>query len=234
MVSFFQFSQWSTRSLISDNATTAQEGTFSVPAPDPFDAIFSLETSSGDPDNFASQFDLHSSFTVGEDCTNSDFENLFSVDISAWDEAVFGVPLSQESTPSSSSSIWEPASKEDLAMETGTAVGTDEMFQFPSVDVDGAVNGTSMPTDEEFLRAIIEAAQSTPKKVSWGCARIRSPPDYPLPRWFCPFVFGTRLPCKTALISSLKRAILNFELEIQGYGLACSVPFVPLADWFGV
>ena len=119
-------------------------------------------------------------------------------------------------------------------METGTAVGTDEMFQFPSVDVDGAVNGTSMPTDEEFLRAIIEAAQSTPKKVSWGCARIRSPPDYPLPRWFCPFVFGTRLPCKTALISSLKRAILNFELEIQGYGLACSVPFVPLADWFDV
>ena len=38
-------------------------------------------------------------------------------------------------------------------------------LQFPSVKVDTIGDGTGIPTEDEFLRAAMEAAQSTPRTV---------------------------------------------------------------------
>ena len=46
-----------------------------------------------------------------------------------------------------------------MGMDTGVNVQS----QFPTVDANAIGNGIGMPTEEEFLRAIVEAAQSTPK-----------------------------------------------------------------------
>lgn len=145
----------------------AQASTFSVPAPDAFDASFSIETgldaSQVSQDSFG-QFDF-SAFMANES-TVSDFDASFDVDIPAWNEAVFGESLSQEPTPSSSSS-WEVTSEEGPSMVTGMGTGiVDVQLQFPSVKVDEIGDRTSMPTEDEFLRVVIEAAQSTPRTVS--------------------------------------------------------------------
>jgi len=95
---------------------------------------------------------------------NVDFDGSLDVDISAWNEAVFGESPSQESTPSSS---WELMSKEGPSMEMGTDVGIDMQLQFPSIDMGAIGEGIGMmPTEDEFMRAIMEVAQSTPKAVS--------------------------------------------------------------------
>ena len=95
---------------------------------------------------------------------NVDFDGPFDVDFSAWNEAVFGDSPSKWSPPSSSSSLWELTSTEGSVMGMDTGINV----QFPTVDANAIGNGIGMPTEEEFLRAIVEAAQSTPKaRVSW-------------------------------------------------------------------
>lgn len=92
---------------------------------------------------------------------NIDFDGSSDVDFSAWNEAVFGDSPSKWSPPSSSSSLWELTSMEGSVM--GIDTGVNVQSQFPTVDANAIGNGIGMPTEEEFLRAIVEAAQSTPK-----------------------------------------------------------------------
>jgi hypothetical protein len=156
----------------SDNLAD-QTSTFSVPAPDQFDASFSLEVCPEDSrDDSSSQFDFFSSLNAGDKSADLDFDAIFGVDVPAWNEAVFGEPPSQESTPSSSTSFWEFMSKEEPSVETsapgvGTGVHTDIQFQFPSVNTDTIGDGNGLLTEDEFLRAVMETVQSTPKRVSW-------------------------------------------------------------------
>ena len=150
----------------SDNFT-AQASTFSVPAPDPFDASFSLEARpKNSQDDSSGQFDFFSSLITGNQSSNFDFGASFDVDISAWNEAVFGESPSQESTSSSSSAFWELTSKEEPPMGVDTSVCTDMQFQFPSVDLGAIGDGNRVPTEDEFLKAVMGAVQSTPKRVS--------------------------------------------------------------------
>jgi len=146
----------------------AQTSTLSVPITDAFDASFSLEAGlndSQDSQDPPCQFDFFSTLMASEPA-NPDFDGSFDVDISAWNEAVFGQSPSQESTSSTSTSSWESTSKEGTSMETGTGMGIDMQLQFPIVSVDAIEDGTGAPTEDEFLRVVVEAAQSSPKTVS--------------------------------------------------------------------
>jgi len=96
--------------------------------------------------------------------TNPDFDAL-GVGIPTWDETAFRESPSQGSESSSSSSSWELASRELASMEMAMGADIDMGLQFPSVDVDTIGDGSGLPTGEEFLRAILEVAQSTPKVV---------------------------------------------------------------------
>jgi hypothetical protein len=145
--------------------SVAQMTVFSAPAPDVFDSSFSLEgglNDSQDSQDSHSHFDFLASLMASEP-TNPDFISSLNVDIPAWNEAVFGESPSQESTSSSSS--WELTVKESPPVEMGTGMDIDMRLQFPSVSVDAIGDGTSMPTEDEFLRAIMEAVQSSPKMV---------------------------------------------------------------------
>jgi len=51
-------------------------------------------------------------------------------------------------------------------MQMGMATGFGMDLQFPSVGVDTVGDGTGLPTEDEFMRAILRAAQSSPKVVS--------------------------------------------------------------------
>lgn len=140
---------------------------FSAPAPDVFDASFSLEpglSDSQDSQDSHDHFDFLSSLMAGEP-TNPDFVSSLNVDIPAWNEAVFGESPSQESMSSSSS--WELTVREEppAEMNMGMGMDIDMRLQFPSVSVDAIGDGTTMPTEDEFLRAIMEAVQSSPKMV---------------------------------------------------------------------
>jgi len=149
-------------------ALAAQTSTFPVPAADASDASFSLEAGLGDSQEShdpLDQFDFFSTLMANEPVV-PDFDSSFNVDLSVWNEAVFGQSPSQESTSSTSTSSWDFTSKEGPSMEVDMGMGVDMQLQFPSVSVDAIGDGTGMPTDEEFLRAIIEAAQSSPKTVS--------------------------------------------------------------------
>lgn len=157
----------------------AQTSVFSMPAPDAFDASFSLETGldvSSDSQDSLGQFDFS---VIANGSAVSDFGASFDVDIPAWNKAVFGESPSQQSTSSSSSS-WEEG---ELSMETSIDMGIDMQLQFPTMKVDVIGDGTGMPTEDEFLRAIMEAVQSSPRTVSSlsysiipsGCALITSP-----------------------------------------------------------
>ena len=142
--------------------STVQADTFSAPPQNPFDDSFSIEPSVGDfqvsQDDSLSQFGFFPSMTANESA-NIDFDGSSDVDFSAWNEAVFGDSPSKWSPPSSSSSLWELTSMEGSAMGMDTGINV----QFPTVDANAIGNGIGMPTEEEFLRAIVEAAQSTPK-----------------------------------------------------------------------
>ena len=96
--------------------------------------------------------------------TNPDFDAL-GVHIPAWDEATFRESPSQESESLSSSSSWELTSEEVSSMEIAMGAYVDMGLQFPSVDVDTIGDGSGIPTEDEFLRAILEVVQSTPKVV---------------------------------------------------------------------
>ena len=159
----------------------AQTSVFSMPAPDAFGASFSLETGldvSNDSQDSPGQFDLS---LIASESSVSDFDASFDVDIPAWNKAVFGEFPSQQSTSSSSSS-WEEMSQGEPSMETSMDMGIDMQLQFPIVKVDVIGDGTGMPTEDEFLRAIMEAVQSSPRTVSSlsyfilpsGCAQITS------------------------------------------------------------
>lgn len=142
--------------------TLAAQASTSVPAPDAFDASFKGEVdSSQDFQDSFGQFDFLSTSTANQP-PNLDFDNSLDVDISSWNEAVFGESPSQESTPSSSSSPWELASEGGPSTATDVGTSVDMRLQFPSVWGDGI----SMPTEDEFLRAVMEAVQSSPKPVS--------------------------------------------------------------------
>ena len=106
--------------------------------------------------------------SIANESVVPDFDASFDdVDIPAWNEAVFGESPSQGSTSSSSSS-WEETSKEDPSMEAlGMGAGIDMQLQFPTVKVDAVGDGTGIiPAEDEFLRAIMEAMQSSPRIVS--------------------------------------------------------------------
>ena len=151
----------------SDDTFTAQASTFSVPAPDPFDASFSLEACPKDSqEDSLCQSDFFSSLIAGNQPAAFDFNGSFDVDISAWDEAVFGESPSQESTSSSSSSSWDLTSKEEPRMGVGAGIGTDMQFQFPSVNAGAIGDRDGLPTEDEFLKAVVSTVQSTPKRVS--------------------------------------------------------------------
>jgi len=142
----------------------AQTGALSVPAPDAFDVSFfeaSLDVPSGSQD-YLGQFGFS---LVANESSVPDFDASFDVDIPAWNEAVFGESPSQQSTSSSSSS-WEEMSQGEPSMETSMGTGIDMQLQFPTVKVDVIGDGTGMPTEDEFLRAIMEAVHSSPRTVS--------------------------------------------------------------------
>ena len=154
----------------------AEMNAFSVPAPDTFDASFSLGTGldvSRDSQGSLGQFDFS---LLANELAVPDFDVCFDADIPAWNEAVFGESPSQGSTSSSPSS-WEETYMEELSMETGM-MGTDidMQLQFPTVKVDAIGDGTGMLAEDEFLRAIMEAVQSSPRTVSTSSLS------------FCPFV----------------------------------------------
>ena len=96
--------------------------------------------------------------------TVPDFDASFDVDISAWNGAMFGEFPSQESTPSSS--LWEFTSKEEPLIDMYMGTDVDMELRFPSVKVDVSGDTTGVSTEAEFLRAIMEAVQSSPKTVS--------------------------------------------------------------------
>ena len=96
--------------------------------------------------------------------TSPDFDAI-GVKIPAWDAETFGESPSQESESSSSSSSWELTSTDGPSMEIGMGADVDMGLQFPTVDVDTVGNGSGIPTEDEFLRAILEVVQSTPKVV---------------------------------------------------------------------
>ena len=151
-----------TDSFVCAYVPAAHTTSFTVPDPDVFDASFSFEVGLNDFQDSPGQFDFLS-LTTSEPAY-LDFDSTFDIDIPVWNEAAFGESLSQESTPSTSS--WDVTSGEGPSTETGTGTGIDMELQFPSVCVDAIGDGTGMPTDEEFLRVIIEAAQSrSPKTV---------------------------------------------------------------------
>jgi len=50
--------------------------------------------------------------------------------------------------------------------DSSTGPGTGMQFQFPTIDAGVDGNGTDVLTEDEFLKAIMAAAQSTPKNVS--------------------------------------------------------------------
>lgn len=143
---------------------TAQASTFSVPTSNPFDASFSLEGRPDDSQDFQGspgEFDFLATLIANES-TVLGLDASFDIDVPAWNEAVFGEVPSQEPTPSSSLS-WEVTSNEGSSMERG--MGADMQLQFPSVKVDTIGDGTGIPTEDEFLWAAMEAAQSTPRTV---------------------------------------------------------------------
>ena len=157
-----------------DNST-AQASTFSVPAQNPFDDCFSIEPHLEDSQDFQDGSfdqlsDFFSSLIAGNESANFDFAAPFDFDTSAWNEAAFGEFHSQESTPSSSCSFLESVSKEEPSTETGVSVGTgidaDMQFLFPSVKVDAIGEWNGWPNEDEFLKAVMETVQSTPKMVS--------------------------------------------------------------------
>ena len=222
---------------------TAQTSAFSVPAPDQFDASFSLEAcpkeSQKSHDDSVGRSEFFSSLVAGDEFANFDFDTLFNVDTSYLNGAVFGESPSQGSTPSSSSSFLELMSKEENSMEAGVSmdVGIDpHMLQFPSVHAGIFGYGDGFPTEEEFLSAVREAIQSTPKRVS------RISRTYPIVRPFpdltcvCRgwFFCGNRHPRRTLLSFSRTSVVLACELDIRGYVLVSSAPFCPLTDWFVV
>ena len=171
--------------FVADSPSTDQTSTFPAPTPHLFDPGFSLETCTKGSDSHEpqadsfDQFDFFSSLIIGnESSAMPDFDASFDFDFdnSAWGDAMFGESPSRESTPSSSSSLWESASKEESSMtmgagapSLGTGWGCDADMQllFPSVDVGG------FSTEDEFLKALMEAVQSTPKVVSWTCSPHR-------------------------------------------------------------
>lgn len=143
---------------------TAQTTSFSVPAPDAFDTIF-LEAglnSSPDSQDSISQIDFLFSLMENKPATPG-FGGSVNVDIPAWNEAVFGESPSQESTSSSSS--WELTAGEGPSAEMGVGTNVDMDLQFPSISVDAIGSGTDMPTEDEFLRAMMGVVQSSPKAV---------------------------------------------------------------------
>lgn len=133
----------------------------------PFDDCFSLEGPSDASQDFQGspgEFDFLSTLMANES-TVLGLDASFDVDVPAWDEVVFGEGPSQEPTPSSSLS-WEVTSNEGFSMERGVDANTVDMdLQFPSVKVDTIGDGAGIPTEDEFLRAAMEAAQSTPRAV---------------------------------------------------------------------
>ena len=140
-------------------APTAQASLF-APASDLFG-----EADPNTSQDSLSEIDRFFSLMIDK-ATNPDFDGSLDVDIPAWNEAVFGELSSQGSTPSSSSSSWESTSKEGPSTEMGAGADIDMGVRFPSVGVDATGGWVGMPTQEEFLRAIVEAAQSSPKTVS--------------------------------------------------------------------
>jgi len=134
----------------------AAQSTFSMPAPDAFDASFCPEAGLDDSQDSQDSDGQFSSLMAGTSAVPG-FDFSFDFDISTYKEVVFGESPSQQSTLSSSS-LWDFTSKEDPSMK----MGTDMQLRFPSIKVDGA----GMPTEEEFLRAIMETSQSSPKTVS--------------------------------------------------------------------
>jgi hypothetical protein len=147
--------------------STAQASTFSVTASNPFDASFSLEgcpDASQDSQGSPGESDFLSTLMANES-TLLGFDASFDINVPTWNEATFEEGPSQEPTPSSSLS-WEATSNEGSSMERGMGMGTVDMqLQFPSVKVDTIGDGTGIPTEDEFLWAAMEAAQSTPRTV---------------------------------------------------------------------
>lgn len=137
--------------------TAAQTSAFSVPAPDAFYAKFEGEAGLDVPQDTLGQSDFS---LVANESVIPVFDVSFDVDIPAWNEAVFGESPSQESISSSLSSWEEPL------MDIGTGIGIDMQLQFPTVKVDTIGDGTGMPSEDEFFKAIVEAVQSSPRAVS--------------------------------------------------------------------
>ena len=50
-------------------------------------------------------------------------------------------------------------------MEMGMGADIDVDLQFPTVNVDAIENGNGIPTEDEFLRAVMGVVQSSPKMV---------------------------------------------------------------------
>ena len=158
MVSTFFVWLWRLfRLLTLTNVHLKATGAFAEPTQDPFDNSFAVDTSLEDSqdsqDDPLGQFDFSADPSV---------ESLFDIDMFALNEALSGKPHSPGSTPSSSSSVWEFMSQG----ESSTGPGTGMQFQFPTIDAGVDGNRTDVLTEDEFLKAVMAAAQSTPKNVS--------------------------------------------------------------------
>jgi len=113
-------------------------------------------------------------------------------------------------------------------MEMGMGADVDMGLQFPSVDVDTIGDGSGIPTEAEFLRAILEVVQSTPKVVrSLFCVIV------PSNRVLIQLIlvgsaccFGRdSLPSKTDLRCFARRASSTCEWEVSEVCLADSSSF---------
>jgi hypothetical protein len=135
-----------------------------VPAPDAFDACFG-EAGLDVYRDFHDSLGQFYFYSVANESAVPDFDAFFDADIPTWDETVFGESYSRGSTSSSLSS-WDGAFREESPMNMDMGADIDMQLQFPTVKVDAIGDGIGMPTDDEFLRVIMEAAQSSPKTVS--------------------------------------------------------------------